>query len=83
MNLQQLNQSGRSVWSFLVTAFVSLFVTGFMWFCLEQYNSVVNWARKTEEYWFRIQKRSDKPEHPIAVRVAISLGLLNDHRIVF
>ncbi len=67
MNLQQLNQSGQTVGSFLVTASVSLLVTGFMWFCLEDYNSIMDWNRKTDE-----EKRSDPnsgPDHSVTLRV--------------
>lgn len=81
MNLQQLNQSGRSVWSFLVTAFVSVFVTGFMWFCLEQYNSVVKWKRISEQDILGKSEFNNKPERTIAVRVAISLGFLYNYSI--
>ena len=76
MNLQQLNQSGRNIWSFLVTALVSLLVTGFTWFCIEQYNSVADWKRKREEKeypWLR-----GKVKHSMVIRVGIYFGLMSD-----
>lgn len=70
MNLQQLNQSGQNVWSFLMTALVSLLVTGFMWFCLEEYNSFMAWIHNpVDEYG-----RRRRPRHSVAVRVAIFFG---------
>lgn len=78
MNLQQLNQSGRNIWSFLVTALVSLLVTGFTWFCIEQYNSVADWKRKREEKeqpWL-----IGKAKYSIVIRVGIYFGLIPDDR---
>ncbi len=46
MNLQELNQSGQTIGSFLVTALVSLLVTDFMWFCLGEYNRVMKNRRR-------------------------------------
>lgn len=77
MNLQQLNQSGRNIWSFLVTALVSLLVTGFTWFCIEQYNSVADWKRKRKEKerpWLR-----GEAKHSIVIRVGILFGLMRDN----
>lgn len=88
MNLQQLNQSGRTVGAFLVTAFVSLLVTGFTWFCLEQYNSIAEWKRKMDELMERYLDifsvhRPKKPRRskamPVAVRVAVFFGFLDDY----
>ena len=76
MNLQQLNQSGRSIWSFLVTAIVSLLVTGSIWFCLEQYNSVADWKRKKDEKMMAVLRNSE-PKPSIAIRVGIKFGLLH------
>ena len=51
MNLQQLNQSGQNIRSFLITVIVALCVTGLMWLCLALYNRIGKWIREDmEEY---------------------------------
>ena len=76
MNLQQLNQSGQNVWSFVVTALVSLLVTAFAWLCLELYNIIVDYRRKRKERFSFVDKR--KPRRSIAFRVAVRLKLINE-----
>ena len=81
MNLQQLNQSGQNVWSFVVTAIVSLLVTAFFWFTLELYNSVVDYKRKSKEHlpWRDVHE----PRRGIAFQVAMYLGLIGrDRRLI-
>ena len=75
MNLQQLNQSGQNLWSFVVTALASLLVTAFLWFCLELYNSVVDYKRRWNEF-FLLRDRH-RPRRSKAIRVAVSLGLID------
>lgn len=77
MNLQQLNQSGQSMWSFFVTLTVALLVTGCVWFSLALYNTVAVWNRKNEEQrpWFK--KEIDKgPRRTLTDRVALFFGLV-------
>ena len=75
MNLQQLNQSGQSVRSFVTTALVALLFTAVFWFALELYNIVADYKRKKEDYY----TRSDdyKPKRSIVVQVAVFLRLIN------
>ena len=61
-----------------MTALVSLLVTGFTWFCIEQYNSVADWERKRKEKehpWLR-----GKAKHSYVIRVGIHFGLMSDDR---
>ena len=62
-----------------MTAIVSLLGAGSIWFCLEQYNSVVEWERKEYEK-MKPLLRNSKPKHSIAIRVGIKFGLLLDDR---
>ena len=73
MNLQQLNQSGQTIQSFVVTAIIALLITGLMWFCLEQYNSIVGWKREGRVIDLG---RDPTPKRSIALRVARALGLI-------
>ena len=75
MNLQQLNQSGHNVWSFIVTASVSLSVIALIWFSLDQYTSVVDWKRKPDERVSR--KRDPGLRLGIGVRIAMYFGLID------
>lgn len=70
MNLQQLNQSGQTIRSFPITAISALLITGFMWFGLEQFNSVMEWRRKFDDRmgW------KPRPRDSIVVRVVTFLG---------
>ena len=76
MNLQQLNQSGQNLWSFVATALVSLLVTAFLWFLLELYNIIVDWKRKLKELGLRTSEQ--KPRRSVAFRVAVFLGLIDE-----
>lgn len=74
MNLQQLNHSGQSIWWFLGTALASLLATGFIWFCLELYNTIVDKARREVKNtpWLY----SKVPRQSFPTRVAVYLGLV-------
>ena len=72
MNLQQLNQTGQNVWSFIVTAIVSAFVTGLIWFGLELHNSIVKLKRRHDERDLYIPEA--EPRRKISDRVAIFWG---------
>ena len=39
MNLQQLNQSGKTLREFVLTALIALLLTGISWFIIEDLNS--------------------------------------------
>ena len=43
MNIHRLNQSGQSVWVFLITALVAMLVTASAWYSTEQVNSYRKW----------------------------------------
>ena len=60
-----------------MTASVSLLVTGFTWFCIEQYNSVADWKRKREKEYPRLR---GKAKYSIVIRVGILFGLIPDDR---
>lgn len=76
MNLQQLNQSGQNLWSFVATALVSLLVTALLWFFLELYNIIVDWKRKYNG--LVLPTSEHKPRRSIAFRVAVFLGLIDE-----
>ncbi len=77
MNLQQLNSSGQSLRSFFITAIAALCVTGFVWFCLEQYNGGRDWIRRRNE-GFRIRSKSKRSKPTFAIRVVMLLGIIED-----
>ena len=76
MNLQQLNQSGQNVWSFVVTAIISLLVTALVWLCLEFYNVIVDYKRKEKE--FESWSNDLRPRRSVAFRVAVHLKLIDE-----
>ena len=73
MNLKQLNDQGQNFWSFVVTALVSLLLTGFVWLSLEVYNS----AREHKYRMEMMRTGKEEPKRRIGVRVAILLGLIH------
>ena len=46
MNLQQLNNSGKHIWVFLITAIVALFLTFFIWMLVEHFEKLVCWRKQ-------------------------------------
>ena len=50
MNLQQLNNNGRPLSVFVITAILALVGTGIIWFCLDQYNGFIKWKKDERQY---------------------------------
>ena len=46
MNLQQLNDNGKQIWVFLITAVVALFLTFFVWMLVEHFEKLVRWRKE-------------------------------------
>ena len=63
MNIQQLNNSGQPIQTYLVTAVVILLLTGGSWLCTEQVNEYRTW------------RPLNTPTYSIAVRVRLSIFL--------
>jgi len=75
MNLQQLNGNGRSLRDFVLTAILTLLVTGGAWLVSGAASSYKNWQKgrwKREKPLNRLQK----PEYSIAERCAMVVWLL-------
>ena len=45
MNVQQINESGHNIWTFVVTALVAVLVTGLVWYVVEGTNNVRTWKK--------------------------------------
>ena len=73
MNIQQLNNSGKSIQTFLVTAVVILLLTGFAWMCVEGVNACRTWSRGPKPSPYVPQPR---PNHTMPVRVYILAWLI-------
>lgn len=73
MNIQQLNQSGQSIWTFLITAFVILFLTGIWWMCVKVFNDYRSWSRKAKPSPFILRPR---PNYTIMMRVWMLIWLI-------
>ena len=73
MNIQQLNNSGQSLQTFLVAAVVILLLTGILWLCTEQVNQYRNWLRRNRPRNFG--QISTRPTYSIAVRVRMLVWL--------
>ena len=71
MNLQQLNESGRNIGSFIATAVIALILTGISWWLMEQLNSFLAWRRRGSGD----QRCRERPDYVITVRLAM-LGWL-------
>ncbi|KAL8887424.1 MAG: hypothetical protein Q9215_005002 [Flavoplaca cf. flavocitrina] len=59
MNIQQLNGNGQSVWVFVVTAVIALFITAGTWYLSEEANTYRNWHRR---YARRLDRGGAKPQ---------------------
>lgn len=77
MNIQQLNESGKSLWVFLVTAFVTLAVTGCLWLLVELLNGYQNWQRGRPE----LSQNTTTSSYNLGERVAMVVWLLRHHHI--
>ena len=74
MNIQQLNNSGQSLHTFLVTAVVVLLLTGVSWLCIEQVNGYRIWSRRPKPPPDSVLS-SPRPTYNIAVRIWILVWL--------
>ena len=73
MNLQQLNNSGKPLQTFLVTAVVILVLTGGLWLCMEEANQYRSWARRPIRHV--AVSSSPRPTYNLAVRVRMLVWL--------
>ena len=74
MNLQQLNQSGRSLHDFILTAVIALLFTLFTWWLMEELNGFLSWRNQAHE-------RADRgpfPNHALVVRILIFAWMIKD-----
>lgn len=78
MNIYQLNKSGQSLWVFLATALIALFVTGSAWYLAEQVNSYLKWREA------QLSRRKDyhlPPNTPLKMRINMLIwSLLSPYR---
>ena len=73
MNIQQLNGNGQSVWVFVVTAVIALFITAGTWYLSEAANTYRNWQRRCAR---RLDRGGAKPRtFGMAERVAMIVWL--------
>lgn len=73
MNLQQLNGSGKSIKSFVVTALVDLIITGGSWWLLEQWSSIRAWQKRDPDSY---KSPKSAPNYSILVRAAMLTWLM-------
>ena len=66
MNIEQLNGSGQHFWVFVITAVVTLALTGGSWWTIEQINSYGKWRKRRFEYEY-----DGKTSFTLAVRLAL------------
>ncbi|KAL8841910.1 MAG: hypothetical protein Q9170_000690 [Blastenia crenularia] len=82
MNLQQLNNSGQTLWKFVITAIVAMLVTAGTWYVFEAANTYRIWLRECsekKEESDRTRKSHKGPTNPsfkVAERVAMIVWLL-------
>ena len=76
MNIQQLNNSGKSIQTFIITAVVILLLTGGSWLCTEQVNQYRSWLQRPQSSreWVPFPS-SPRPVYSIAVRVRMLVWL--------
>ena len=77
MNIQQLNESGKSLWVFLLTALVTLAVTGCLWLLIELLNGYQNWKRGRP----KLSQNKTTSSYSMGERVAMIVWLLRHHHI--
>lgn len=73
MNLQQLNGSGQHLWVFIITAVITLAVTGCSWFVIEQVNSYLKWRKRSPD-----EPYDGNTKFILAVRLALLIQLVSD-----
>ena len=77
MNLQQLNGSGKNLGDFIGTAAISLFLTGGLWWFMEQFNYLLAWRKRGAEAQSHPRLH---PDFAISVRLFMVAWLLcNGH----
>ena len=67
MNLQQLNQSGQQLHTFVITALVSMVITGVTWLCIARINHARQWIRDPSQ----TKDNKGRPSYNIEIRLAI------------
>lgn len=72
MNLEQLNGSGQPLRIFIITAMVTLAVTGGSWFVIEQVKSYFKWRKRSPD-----EPYDGETQFKLAVRLAILATLLS------
>ena len=77
MNIQQLNESGKSLWVFLLTAFVTLAVTGCLWLLIELVNGYQIWQRGRP----KVSPNITTSSYSMGERVAMVVWLFRHHHI--
>ena len=78
MNIQQLNRSGQSIQTSLVTALVILLLTGGLWLGIAEVNGYRSWSRRPRKIPSVLH--SPRPDYNIAVRVRMLVWLYrNEH----
>lgn len=75
MNIQQLNESGKSLRVFLLTAIVTLAATGSSWLLIELLNGYQNWQRERTKLSPNITTSS----YSMGERVAMVVWLFRHH----
>ena len=73
MNIQQLNDSGQSLKTFLVTAVVILLLTGGLWLCIAEVNGYLSWSQRPRR--MALEWSLPRPAYNIAVRVRLLIWL--------
>ena len=73
MNIQQLNNSGQSIQTFLITAVVILLLTGGCWLCTEEVNQYRSWSHRRRTRPFG--QSSTRSAYSIAVRIRLLVWL--------
>ena len=73
MNIQQLNNSGQSIQTFLVTAVVILLLTGGSWLCMEEINQYRSWSRRHRPR--RFGESHPRSTYNIAMRIRMLVWL--------
>ena len=79
MNLQQLDHSGKQLWTFIVTAVVVLLITAISWFSVEQVDSYRAWRAKIpsgDETPYERKVLSNQPNYSIGARLGILIWLV-------
>ncbi len=73
MNVQQINQSGHSVWIVVITAVIALLVTGYSWSLIEGFYKVKAWRGRSKE-----AVSQGRSKYGLAIRVFMIFGLIKE-----